>query len=447
MAVKLYPAEPIRNVLIDKRIFMKTNFKKLALMAGISAAMAGGSMSAHAIIQAVPAPAVLIPFVANDSPAGTNGTFTTNFRIEVPSSVGLDSVVNLFDGPDTTPAGAIPSSGVATGLATSVSSAASSATSKLHWYFMDRRSNEVLNSAFPVSANDVIEFNSNAMPTNSGTISLGTDNAIGYLVIVNESASLGGAPLFAFQADAFLTNTFQPPGAPPVSLVNNIPVYPLTDTADNQAASPTLVNNVLEDVSGVPAGAPYGGGPIVSPLMSGIRLAAANAGGATQGWFRVIDFPINGANAAATARGEYYVVWSDRNDSLNLVNGALVDTPAITGSVVTYDCNENQISGAPLSFEDQLNVLHISNTANPNPNPAPGFNDVEVSLGNTGACVNASPATGPSGFLRWFAQPNPYNVGGLTNAAYQAGVIFRLRQGALDGYSQFPVDRGFFTAK
>jgi hypothetical protein len=416
-------------------------------MAGISAAMAGGSMSAHAIIQAVPAPAVLIPFVANDTAILTNGTFTTNFRIEVPSSVGLDSVVNLFDGPDTTPAGAIPSSGVATGLATSVGGAASSATSKLHWYFMDRRSNEVLNSAFPVSANDVIEFNSGAMPTNSGTISLG-DSAIGYLVIVNESASLGGAPSFAFQADAFVTNTFTPaPPAPQVEvrLVNNIPVYPLTDTADNQAASPTLVNNVLEDVSGVPAGAPYGGGPIVSPLMSGIRLAAANAGGATQGWFRVIDFPINGANAAATARGEYYVVWSDRTDSLNLVNGALVDTPAITGSVVTYDCNENQISGAPLSLDDQLNVVHISNTsANP---PSPLFNDVEVSLGNTGACVNANPATGPSGFLRWFAQPNPYNVGGLTNAAYQAGVIFRLRQGALDGYSQFPVDRGFFTAK
>jgi hypothetical protein len=426
MVVKLYPAEPIRNVLIDKRIFMKTNFKKLALMAGVSAAMAGGSMSAHAVFQAVPAPAALIPLVINDSAAGNvnfPGITQTNFRIEVPSSVGLDSVVNLFDGPDQTPAGAIPSSFSAVGT--------SGAASRLHWYFLDQDSNELLNAPFNVTANDVIEFNSGAMATLSGTVAL--PSQLGYVVITNETAALGGAPTFAFQADAFITTTVTPPGAQaPVTIVNNVPVYPLTDTADNQAASPTLANNVLEDVSGVPAGAPYGGGPIVSPLMSGIRLGAANAGGAPQGWFRVIDFPINGANTS-----EYYVVWSDRNASLNTVNGAIVVTPAITGTVVTYDCNENPQSGPALSLGDQLNIVNFSNGQD----TAPG--DVEAGLGNTRACG----ANGPGGFVRWFAQPNPNNVGGLTSAAYQAGVIFRLRQSGLDGYSQFPVDRGFFTAK
>jgi hypothetical protein len=409
---------------------MKTNFKKLALVAGVSAAMAAGSMSAHAAIQAVPAPAALIPLVINDSApnAGFPGTTVTNFRIEVPSSVGLDSIVNLFGGPNVTAAGGIPSSNVATGLSTSAPSASTPATSKLHWYFMDRNSNEVLNAAFPVSANDVVEFTSQNMP--SGTSSTALPSGLGYLVIVNESASLGGAPLFSFQADAFITTNVTTPVV--ATVVNNVPVYPLTDTADNQAASPTLVNNVLEDVSGVPAGAPYGGGPIVSPLMSGLRLAAANASGATQGWFRVIDFPINGSNAS-----EYYVVWSDRNASLNIVNGTFVETPAITGSIVTYDCNENPQSGPALSLYDQLNIVNFSNGQD----TAPG--DYEAGLGNTRACA----PNGPGGFVRWFAQPNPSNVGGLTSAAYQAGVIFRLRQSLTDGYSQFPVDRGFFTAK
>jgi hypothetical protein len=146
----------------------------------------------------------------------------------------------------------------------------------------------------------------------------------------------------------------------------------------------------------------------------------------------VIDFPINGANTS-----EYYVVWGDRNESINTVNGAIVETPAITGTVVTYDCSENPQSGPALSLYNQLNIVNFSNGQD----TAEG--DVEAGLGNTRACG----ANGPGGFVRWFAQPNPNNVGGLTAAAYQAGVIFRLRQSGLDGYSQFPVDRGFFTAK
>jgi hypothetical protein len=414
---------------------MKTNFKKLALMAGVSAAMAGGSMSAHAVIQAVPAPAALVPVVISgdaDGAGPSTSLSTTTFRIEVPSSVGLDSIVNLFQG--ATQVGAtIPASGVAAGLSTSVSGAASSATSRLHWYFMDRDSNEVIDSSFPVSANDVVEFTSNNMPNNTGVNAISLGNSAGYLVIVNESAHLGGAPTFAFQADAFITHV-----SGQTTVVNPIPVFPLTDTADNQAAAPTLSNNVLEDVSGVPAGAPYGGGPIVSPLMSGIRLAAANAGGAPESWLRVIDFPINGQNSS-----EVYAIWSDRNDSLNTVNGAIVVTPATTGAVVSYDCNENPQSGGSLSVDQQLEFLRIGGNAD--------FlqDDIDLSIGNARGCVTTanSVTTGAGGFIRWFAQANPSNVGGLTSAAYQSGVIVRLRRSSTDGYSQLPVDRGFFTGR
>lgn len=409
---------------------MKTNFKKLALLAGVSAAMAAGSMPANAVIQAVPAPAALVPLFS------THGQ--TNVRIEVPSSVGLDTVVNLFGGPNTVGNG-IPSSGVAPGLS-------SSSTSKLHWFFMDKNSNEIANSVFPVSANDVIEFSSTSMPTavvgkEAITVDLPAD-INGYLVIINESAYLGDAPLFSFQADAFWNPGENYP-------VNNIPVFPLTDDADHNDGAPSLWNNVLENVANVPSGASYGGGPIVSPLVSGIRLGVADNGGVAYNWYRTVDFPVNGNHA-----GETYAVWNDRNASTNIVNGAIVVTPGVTGTMLSYDCNENQISIPSLSLDTQLSFVSIGANAygegdlrhwrsNAPINPrSDSYAGLPLANTHTGTgCYEAG------GFIRWFAQPNPYNYGNEVNAAYQSMVVIRLRQDAYDGYSQFPVDRGFFTAK
>lgn len=45
---------------------MKTNFKKLAILAGATATMAAGSMSAHAVISSIAAPAQLyLSFTGN----------------------------------------------------------------------------------------------------------------------------------------------------------------------------------------------------------------------------------------------------------------------------------------------------------------------------------------------------------------------------------------------
>lgn len=439
---------------------MKTNFKKLALMAGVSAAMAGGSMSANAVIQAVPAPAALIPLFQ-----GCHANTATNFvRIEVPSSVGVDSIVNLFGGPNGNPStGSIPASGVATGLATTAASALTSATSRLHWYYMSPLSVEILNSAFPVSANDVAEFNNCAMPT---TVPTGAapnttifnqqlpDQGPGYLVIINDSAALGGAPLFSFQADSYMTN-----GTNPATLVNNIPVYPLSDAADAGAAAPSLDNNVLENVEGVAGGAPFGPGPIVSPQVSGIRLGATNASGVPYNWYRVIDFPVVTGN-------DSYVVWSDRNATVNVVNGAIVTTPAIYGTTLTYDCNENVLSTGPLSFTQQLSFLTVGTTAtgaipaNPVVPVIDGYTSLGQAWGQSVACNNqtANPGSlvsglgtpagngGTGGFVRYFAQGSGYTAG-ITGAAYQAAVAFRLRNSNAEPTYQFPVDRGFFTAK
>jgi hypothetical protein len=247
-------------------------------------------------------------------------------------------------------------------------------------------------------------------------------------------------------------------GTGSTAVINNIPVYPLSDAADAGAGAPTLANNVLENVEGVAAGAPFGPGPIVSPQVSGIRLGATNASGVPYNWYRVIDFPV-------VTGSDSYVVWTDRNDTVNVVNGAIVDTPAIYGTTLTYDCNENVLSTGPLSFVQQLSFLTVGSTIGSNlSGVVPAFSDSygEISLsqpvGQTIAC--SSQATNPGslgfgtsaskegtgGFVRYFAQPSPY-TGDITGAAYQAAVAFRLRNSNNEPTYQFPVDRGFFTAK
>jgi hypothetical protein len=83
-----------------------------------------------------------------------------------------------------------------------------------------------------------------------------------------------------------------------------------------------------------------------------------------------------------------------------------------------------------------------------------GYTSLGQAVGQTVACN--SQATNPGslltqnggtgGFVRYFAQPSPY-TGDITGAAYQAAVAFRLRNSNIEPTYQFPVDRGFFTAK
>jgi hypothetical protein len=419
---------------------MKTNFKKLALTAGISAAMAAGSMSAHAVIQAVPAPAALVPLFTT-----SNGTVST-VRIEVPQSVGVDSVVNLFGGPNIQ-GGQLSSQGtVAAGLSPTLTGGLTQTTSRIHWVWMDVNSNELLNGSFPVSANDVVHISSKNMPYSGGFVALDA-NTPGYLVLVNESAYSGGAPTFSFQADAFVSNDGN---------VANIPVFPLTDSADNGAVAPTLTNNVVETYPvPVPEGSPYGEGPIVSPIVSGIRTGA-NVNGADANWFRVIDMPLtNGV-------GSTYVVWNDRN-GIRFGDSDIVTYPGITGTTFTYDCNENALSGPTLTLNNQLNFVSLGattgNVAGFLPKKYWGmggsasfdtYTGVPISnmLGGNkeSACVDAKkdPNAPVPGYLRWILT-SPINYGKLQNAAYSAAVIFRLD--TTEGLGKFPVDRGFFISK
>jgi hypothetical protein len=107
----------------------------------------------------------------------------------------------------------------------------------------------------------------------------------------------------------------------------------------------------------------------------------------------------------------------------------------------------------------QLSFLTVGSTIGSNlSGVVPAFSDSygEISfsqpVGQTEACTSpANPGSLASsgaagGFVRYFAQPSPY-TGDITGAAYQAAVAFRLRNSNSEPTYQFPVDRGFFTAK
>jgi len=231
---------------------MKTNFKKLALVAGVTAAMAGGSMSAHAVIQAAPGQAQLVPlFFWSSAPGGAlnaraNGANTV-VRVTVPKSLGSNTVVDLLN-PGTSPTGAHEDEGDANlspvienptvyleggnnnqplnlnGLTITANAINATAfpNSFIHWYFLDVRSVHQADGKFPVSQDDAVVLSANCMG-NSGAIPPGKypnvyadiagctssaipENVAGYLVLVNESARNGEAPLFGFSADAWLVN-------------------------------------------------------------------------------------------------------------------------------------------------------------------------------------------------------------------------------------------------
>jgi len=326
----------LKTLFINKEDFMKTNFKKLALTAGVSAALAAGSMSAHAVITSLPAPAQLIPFFYfNDV-----NSMDTVVRIIVPKSVGVDTVINLlagYTGPGTgippTPnwfdlgAGLKPNTNLGPNIAPAKNNA-------LHYWVMDKWSSEVVNRNLPVSPDDT-EFliASDILPSTYSAIPL-------YLIVANDSASLGGAPTFQFAADAWLEN---PDNANGVASAVNIPVLGLADTAD-ATPYPTPTNNLIE---AYPVGA---GGPIASPIITGIRTSSTEPGLN----FRVIDLPMQGNNYANTI-----IAWADRNapslidvNSNDLKNG-------LSGKLYGVDCEEVETSLGTFSLPYQLNVVEV----------------------------------------------------------------------------------------
>ncbi|UHD14527.1 hypothetical protein [Thiocapsa bogorovii] len=86
---------------MEERQVMSSNFKKLAIAAGVSAGLAVVSAPSYAVIAGPVGEALLIPLVAHggDQPLASN----TIIQVTIPGTVGFDGIPNNFTAPHTTP--------------------------------------------------------------------------------------------------------------------------------------------------------------------------------------------------------------------------------------------------------------------------------------------------------------------------------------------------------
>jgi len=322
---------------------MNTKFKKLALSAGITAALAGFSLPSHAIIEGVAGEALLVPFVVYDSDANNNGTIiNTIVELTVPGSVGLDTIPNNFTASHSTPTGASitfnnPNLSVHGGIVPV-------ANSSIHWYFFDERSHHRLNGPIPVTADDFVQIDWGQIVRDNGGVQpgKGLNGEQGYLVFGTEIARTQGflpgshaAANFSFFGDAYLVATSANPALP--TLIDaKIPVLPMNDGPDAPGQTKVTVDNQVL----------YKGNIVsdVSPLISGMRTVWSD------GIFNIVGFDLTlGHRNIPTLQ----VFWNDHNGTGGLL------APRYVASVDVFDDDENECS-ASIPLDNELNTIWIS---------------------------------------------------------------------------------------
>jgi hypothetical protein len=411
---------------------MKTNFKKLASSAAVAAGLAAGSMSAHAVVQAVPANAQLIPFwYHNSSGVGPTREVRTDTiaRITVPKSVGLDQVIGYLN-PTTSPTGAFESDGdkdlspviindtvllpggnnnqplsnTAPFFQGDAIDANLYPNSFIHWWFLDVKSQHVVNGRFPVSQDDVVVISASnlgitgAVPTGNifNGVSAIPNNVPGYLILANESARNGGAPLFGLTADAWVANLgglevdrrFARYNGFPSAV--NIPTFGLADGVDS-TSYPTPTNQVIQNQAFISGNF----WPVASPLTSGIRTGVTGPS-VTGRNLKVVEIPL-----ADRAQFDNFVfVWNDRNNKDGIVQADEIDQ------------DENACS-TNLSLPQQLNVAWV---------PANNYGHLGISNGNatvSDAPDGYFPPTPPAFIVDSYAQ-----VGAKAGSAFYPSNIY-----------------------
>jgi hypothetical protein len=416
---------------------MKTNFKKLALTAGVTAALAVGSMSAQAVITAVPAPAQLVPlFYWSDSSAA--GEWDTSVRITVPKAVGFDTVINLLSNA-AQPGGIQPSDSWNTqseAFKPTVIGGNTVFANYIHWYWMDNRSEELQNGVFPVTPDDSVYLSARAVYEAAGGAGNGR---AGYLILGNESAYGGGAPEFQFAADAWVENTEST--AYPDTF--SIPVLGLADDADT-TAYPTPTNNLIE------AYAAPAKGPIASPIHTGMRTSSTAF---TSPYYRVIDVPIHNTMYHTNT----LVAWADRNGELSGISAGLGN--GLSGRAVGIGPDEEFSSLPAISMPNQLNIIRLGNNWSPS--------DTTIGLANScasGTCVTTSAVdaqvanyanlgeAAKGGFMKLILDPVKLPVGTLAAGAYSSVILFNVPGlaanapvGTDNDAPNLGIDTGFFT--
>lgn len=232
---------------------MSSNFKKLAIAAGVSAGLAAVSVPSYAVISGPVGEALLVPLVVHGG--DRVGASNTIIQITVPGSVGFDGIPNNFTAINTTPTNPGPT------LFPSDEDLVGG--NYIHWYWFDKESVHRLNRKEKVTPDDMVFIDWLEV---SGGAYAGQE---GYMVIGTEDARFGApgvggsAATFSMFGEAWL-ELYSDTTEDRVGTLAPIPVLPMVDGDDVAFDAPVSKDdNVKYNNQGIPRD--------VSPLISGMR--------------------------------------------------------------------------------------------------------------------------------------------------------------------------------
>ncbi len=275
---------------------MLANFKKVGVAAAVAAAL-GASGAAQAVIQGAPGDALLIPYVA------TSGAGKLNTMISVVVASPASVNVEQFD----TLTGPKSSSGC---------------TGRIHWYFFDKNSVEIVDDTIPVTCDDWVGIDFGTIIDQKKLPS--ALNVPGYMVIADAKANETTKSDMILYGSAFQIKGNWASQA-------FIPVLPLIDDVDSAARDEVQHRGAsfLADVNPVTAG----------------MLLADEAG---EGSVFSLRYFVQAASPAGTTE---FVLWFPDNSNLRSAQTVLV-----------FDADEKAIS-ARTTIPNELNVLKVASDA------------------------------------------------------------------------------------
>jgi hypothetical protein len=291
---------------------MLANFKKMGVAAAVASTL-GVSGAAHAVLQGVPGDALLIPHVIAANVGGT----VTNTLIGL--TVASNANSNAAQFADLSVIAPAHPAGVGT-LSTPKDDALGCGRSgaKIHWYFFDQFSEEVVNDTIPVTCEDFVRIDWNHIIQSKSLPS--AQNKPGYMVITDaRSGDATKSEMILYAATYLIRGNWASQAY--------IPVLPLVDSVDGTAG---------DEVE-------YAGAFVtnINPVTAGMLLPSENTGSLALFSLRYfLDPALNGSTTM--------VLWFPENNDARLVQNILV-----------YDADERPIS-ARTSIPYELNILDVA---------------------------------------------------------------------------------------
>lgn len=293
---------------------MLVNFRKIGVAAAVASAL-GASGAANAVLLGAPGDALLIPHVITTDAAGE----VVNTLIGV--TVASNARVNAAQFADLSVlAPAHPPGHGTLSFPKNDRDGCGRSGARLHWYFFDIESNELVNDTIPVTCEDFVRIDWNYI-TESKVLPSGR-NVPGYMVITDDRSdpSSTKSEMILYGAAYLIQGNW--------ASMAYIPVLPLVDNVDGtQGDEVAYAGTFVESVN---------------PVTAGMLLPSADTN-------RAATFSLRYFLDPALSGSTTFVLWFPENNR----------TDRNVQSILVYDADQRAIS-ARTSIPYELNTVAVA---------------------------------------------------------------------------------------